>query len=288
MSAPPDLNRRRSRTDGSLLFGRLEPMRQCAPSASSSKTPASKTPARRRAACLLLAAVAAGAVLAPDRGVTQDFFGFFFGQRERSFRHDRNRNEYQERYQPDRYRSGRDHEPYAYADPSEVPPEYRSRGPARTIEPAPRATYCVRLCDGRFFPMSGPAAASQASAANTCSALCPASKTAVYRGGEIDEAVARNGDRYADLANAFVYRTKLVDGCTCNGKNPLGLARLDIATDPTLKAGDVVATAGGLKVFKGGKGETHKSADFTPIEDSRKVSADLRRHLATTRVTTAP
>jgi hypothetical protein len=244
-------------------------------------------PRRRRAACLLMAAVATGAVLAPDTGTTQDFFGFFFGQRDRSYRQDGYRNEDRERYQPDRYRSGRYHEPYAYADPSEVPPEFRSRAPARSIEQAPRATYCVRLCDGRFFPMSGPAAASQASAAETCSALCPASKTAIYRGGEIDNATARNGDRYADLANAFVYRTRLVDGCTCNGKDALGLARLDIATDPTLKAGDVVATTEGLKVFKGSK-TPHKSADFTPIEDAKKLSADLRRRLATTRVTTMP
>jgi len=233
------------------------------------------TPRGRLAARLFLAALLAAPVLTPEKGAAQDFFSFFrsFGQRDRAPapRYDRDRNE-----------------PYAYADPSEVPPEYRSRAPAHNVEPAQRATYCVRLCDGRFFPMSGPAAASRASAASTCSALCPSSKTAVYRGGEIGEAVARNGDRYADLANAFVYRTKLVDGCTCNGKDPLGLARLDIATDPTLKAGDVVATAGGLKVFKGGKAETHKSVDFTPIEDSRKVSADLRRHLATTRVTTAP
>jgi hypothetical protein len=237
--------------------------------------------------CVLLVAVATGAVLTPETGVTQDFFGFFFGQRDRSYRHDRDRNESQERYQPDRYRSGRDHEPYAYADPSEVPPEFRPRASARGIEQAPRATYCVRLCDGRFFPMSGSSAASQASAAETCSALCPASKTAVYRGGEIDNAVAQNGDRYADLANAFVYRTRLVDGCTCNGKDALGLARLDIATDPTLKAGDVVATTDGLKVFKGNKAP-HKSADFTPIEDAKKISADLRRRLATTRVTTTP
>jgi hypothetical protein len=239
----------------------------------------------RRLRGVLLAAAATGAVLAPDVGASQDFFGFFFGQRERAARHDRYGDE---RYQPERYRSGRNYEPYAYADPSEVPPEFGARAPARSVEPAARATYCVRLCDGRFFPMSGPAAGSQASATVTCSALCPASKTAIYRGGKIDDAVAPNGDRYGDLANAFVYRTKLVDGCTCNGKDALGLARLDIATDPTLRAGDVVATTEGLKVFRGSKGETHKSADFTPVGDARKLSADLRRHLATTRVTTAP
>jgi hypothetical protein len=222
-----------------------------------------------RAARLLVVVTVALPVLTPTPGAAQDFFSFFgFGRHERT-------------------PSPRD-EPRAYADPSELPPDIARRVAAPAAEPASRSTYCVRLCDGRFFPLTGPATASPANAAKTCSALCPASKTAVYRGGKIDEAVAHNGDRYADLTNAFVYRTKLVDRCTCNGKDPLGLARLDIATDPTLRPGDVVATAEGLKVFSGGAGEHHRSANFTPIDNTRKVSAEVRRHLATTRVVGTP
>lgn len=224
---------------------------------------------RRRAARLLIAVTVAVPALAPETGSAQDFFGFF-----RSFGH---------RDRPSAPRA----EPYAYADPSELPPGMAPRTPMPPGEASARSTYCVRLCDGRFFPVIGPTAASQASAAKMCSALCPASKTAVFRGGKIDDAAASNGDRYADLANAFVYRSRIVDGCTCNGKDALGLARIDIAADPTLKAGDVVATAEGLKVFSGGKGERHKSADFTPV-NAAKLSADLRRHFATTRVQATP
>ena len=39
--------------------------------------------------------------------------------------------------------------------------------------------------------------------------------------------VAPNGTRYADLDNAFVYRDRVVANCTCNGKDGLGLARLN-------------------------------------------------------------
>jgi hypothetical protein len=222
---------------------------------------------RRWAARVLLAVAMAAPMLAPQPGAAQGFFDFFrsFGHRDRAPRA----------------------EPYAYADPSEVPRDLMPR-PATPSAPSGRSTYCVRLCDGRFFPVTGPAAASRASATATCSALCPASKTAVFRGGSIDDAAASNGDRYADLANAFVYRDRIVDGCTCNGKDALGLARIDIAADPTLKAGDVVATAEGLKVFSGSKGERHKSADFTPVENTKRLSADLRRHFATTRVRATP
>jgi hypothetical protein len=223
-------------------------------------------PRRRQTARLLLAAVVAVAALVPEASSAQGFFDFFrsFGHRDRAPRS----------------------EPYAYADPSEVPPGMTPR-PSVPSEPSGRSTYCVRLCDGRFFPVTGPAAASQASAAKMCSALCPASKTAVFRGGKIDDAAASNGDRYADIANAFAYRSKIVDGCTCNGKDAFGLARIDVAADPTLKAGDVVVTAEGVKVFSGGKGARHKSADFTPV-NAAKLPAELRRHFATTRAHATP
>ena len=50
------------------------------------------------------------------------------------------------------------------------------------------------------------------------------------------------GSGYRDLDNAFVYRQKVVEGCSCNGKASFGLARIHVAADPTLRPGDVVAT----------------------------------------------
>ena len=104
--------------------------------------------------------------------------------------------------------------------------------------------YCVRLCDGRYFPMQRP---SNATAIQLCNALCPATKTAVFNGSQIDHAVASNGARYANLENAFVYRQKIVPGCTCNGKNEFGLAKIDVKSDPTLKPGDIVSTGDNQK-----------------------------------------
>jgi len=107
-----------------------------------------------------------------------------------------------------------------------------------------RVAYCVRLCDGRYFPMQRNATADPV---QLCSAFCPAANTQVFNGSQIDQAYAGNGARYASLDNAFVYRKKVVDGCTCNGRDSFGLARIDVASDPTLRPGDIVATGDNVK-----------------------------------------
>lgn len=136
--------------------------------------------------------------------------------------------------------------------------------------------FCVRTCDGRYFPMQRMAGASPA---DVCRSFCPASRTMVFAGSKIDTAVAQNGTRYADLDTAFTYRDKLVKNCTCTGQQPGGLAHLDTMSDPTLRPGDIVATADGFATFSG------KSAEFTPVNPS---SSALARQLAETKVRPAP
>jgi hypothetical protein len=171
----------------------------------------------------------------------------------------------------------------AYAPPS--PPASTPDRPIDLQAPAVSGgnTWCVRLCDGRYFPLSAPAVSSRAGPAKMCSALCPAAKTAIYSGGDIDSAYGARGERYADLDNAFVYRQKLVPDCTCNGRDAFGLAHIDADKDPTLQAGDIVATRSGLQVFRGAHGAI-RSADFSPIRSAPNVSADLRRELAGVKV----
>lgn len=118
--------------------------------------------------------------------------------------------------------------------------------------------YCVRTCDGRPFPLQRTAAMTPA---ELCKSFCPASKTMVFYGGKIDTA-SSGSTRYADLDNAFIYKEKLVEGCTCNGKDPVGLAQVSVVTDPTLRAGDIVATNGGLQTVRN---TGNKTAEFTPV-----------------------
>jgi len=133
-----------------------------------------------------------------------------------------------------------------------------------TAQPPARATqsasaYCVRTCDGRYFPISG---AGGESRAKTCSSLCPASETKVVYGGGIDHAYTDKGQSYSALPNAFRYRNEVVSGCTCNGKTPGGLAKIDINDDPTIRRGDKVADADG-KLTSAPK-TTASAANYTP------------------------
>ena len=89
-----------------------------------------------------------------------------------------------------------------------------------------------------------------ATPAETCKAICPTSVTKVYFGSEIEGAVAGDGARYADLNTAFLYRKHLVANCSCNGKDPFGLATLDVKTDPTLRPGDIISTKEGLMTYQ--------------------------------------
>ena len=135
----------------------------------------------------------------------------------------------------------------AYTDPSNPSDRqviYTPFGQAPATGTGRAVAYCVRTCDGRYFPMQRHA---NANPVQLCSAFCPAAKTIVFNGSQIDTAVAANGTRYSDLDHAFVYRQKIIEGCTCNGKDTFGLARIDVANDPTLRAGDVVASGDNVK-----------------------------------------
>ena len=148
--------------------------------------------------------------------------------------------------------------------------------------PAPRsavanygAAFCVRSCDGKYFPLLR----GGTSPAQMCQAFCPASPTRVFFGSHIDSAYASNGERYADSENAFVYRKELRADCTCNGRNPAGLAPVDIALDSSLRPGDVVATTDGPLAYSGVRTGSSWTVEFTPIASYPGLTADIRARL---------
>jgi hypothetical protein len=132
--------------------------------------------------------------------------------------------------------------------------------------------FCVRTCDGRYFPVT---ASDNASRAASCNSFCPASETKVFSGSSIDNATAENGKAYSDLPNAFRYRNELVSGCTCNGKDQIGLAPVKIENDPTLRKGDIVAGENGLLVA--GRSADRRGAELNFSPASEKVRAKYAR-----------
>ena len=147
----------------------------------------------------------------------------------------------------------------SYADPSVSPPPLGQENVRQNAGSTGHGVaYCVRLCDGQHFPLE--ARVMNATPVEACRSMCPASRTKVFYGAEIDNAVAKDGARYADLDTAFVYRKQLVANCTCNGKNALGLAPYDLPSDPTLRPGDIVATKTGLMTYTGNAAQA-----YTPV-----------------------
>jgi hypothetical protein len=186
----------------------------------------------------VVAIVAASLTLSAPAGA-QGFFNSWFGGGQRQEQRQDSWFGFGQRPQPA--------PPSAYGDPSNpndrpVSTPYGQAAPATGTGRA--VAYCVRTCDGRYFPMQRHA---NANPAQLCSAFCPAAKMLVFNGSQIDYAVAANGVRYSDLENAFVYRQKIIAGCTCNGKDAFGLARIDVANDPTLRPGDIVASGDNVK-----------------------------------------
>jgi hypothetical protein len=177
----------------------------------------------------------------------------------------------------------------AYADPSAEPSQGRRSEPQRSrrrSEPerraapsAPNSGFCVRMCDGRYFPVQR---TSGLSTPQLCNSVCPAAETKVFSGSGIDHAVASDGSRYTSLSTAFAYRERVVENCTCNGRDPYGLVTLSVTDDPTLRHGDIIATSDGFVAYTGG---SRRQAEFTPIESYRGLSAEARDRLSETKIT---
>ncbi len=94
--------------------------------------------------------------------------------------------------------------------------------PAGIIEAEGRErfrTVCVRTCDGYYWPISFSTSWDQFFADEAqCQASCNGGAQLYYHpnpGGGMADALDLSGRAYTQLANAFLYRRKRIDGCTC-------------------------------------------------------------------------
>jgi Protein of unknown function (DUF2865) len=214
--------------------------------------------ARRR--MMLVAAVLAGPVaLAPGVASAEGLFDFFFGGAQKP----------QQKASP---------QASFFADPFGL--NQQAAPPPRTLASGSGPAFCVRSCDGKYFPL----ARGNATPVQICQAFCPASTTKVFFGGSIDGASSVNGERYADSENAFAYRKALRADCTCNGRDPAGLAPVDLALDTSLRPGDVIATSNGLVAYSGVKLGVNQTAEFTPVASYPGLTADVRARLGEMKV----
>ena len=218
-------------------------------------------PMRRR--MMLVAVMLAGPVaLAPHAASAEGLFDFFFAGQQKQ----------QQRQAPAQASFFAD--PFGLNQqpvPLPRPVAVAGSGPA----------FCVRSCDGRYFPLT---ARGGASPAQMCQAFCPASATKVFFGSTIDGAFSSTGERYADSENAFAYRKALCADCTCNGRDPAGLVPVELTLDASLRPGDVIATANGLVAYSGVRLGANQTADFTPVASYPGLTADVRARLGEMKV----
>jgi hypothetical protein len=201
-------------------------------------------PFHRKLRRMLVAAAIIGPVaLAPEMSSAEGLLDFFFG-------------------------GGQKQQQQTSNNPQPAPPRpvAASSGPA----------FCVRSCDGKYFPLMRGAA----SPTQMCQAFCPASPTKVFFGSSIDSAYAAvSGERYVDSENAFAYRKVLRADCTCNGHNPAGLAPVDLTLDGSLRPGDVIATTDGLVAYSGIRVGNDQTPDFTPVASYPSLTPEVRARL---------
>ncbi len=202
----------------------------------------------------LVIALAGSVALVPDLASAEGLFDFFFGGAKPQTR------------------------------PASPPqPAFNSDPASMTQQPAPLTprsvaagpAFCVRSCDGRYFPLMR----GNASPVQMCQAFCPASPTKVFYGSSIDSAYSQSGERYAESENAFAYRKALRADCTCNGRDPAGLAPIDLALDSSLRPGDVIATTDGLVAYSGVRTGNDLTPEYTPVASYPGLTAEVRAHL---------
>jgi hypothetical protein len=208
------------------------------------------------AAALLIGTVA----LAPRVASAEGLFDFFFGGAQKQ----------QQQKAPPQASFFAD--PFGANQPAAPPRQVASGGSG----PA----FCVRSCDGRYFPL----ARGNATPVQMCQAFCPASSTKVFFGSTIDGASSATGERYAESENAYSYRKALRADCTCNGRDPAGLAPVDLALDNSLRTGDVIATTNGLVAYSGVKLGVNQAPEFTPVASYPGLTADVRARLGEMKV----
>jgi hypothetical protein len=207
---------------------------------------------------LVAVTAVASVVVLPRVASAETIFDFFFGG-----------------FQKQQQRQG---QASFFADPFGL--NQQGAPPPRAVASVAGPAFCVRSCDGKYFPL----ARGNATPVQMCQAFCPASAIKVFFGSSIDGSYASNGERYADSENAFAYRKALRADCTCNGRDPAGLAPVDLTLDTSLRPGDVVATTDGLVAYSGVRTGTGLTAEFTPVASYPGLTAETRARLGEMKV----
>ncbi|MXN67100.1 DUF2865 domain-containing protein [Stappia sp. GBMRC 2046] len=139
-----------------------------------------------------------------------------------------------------RHRDGANRSRAAYARNNQPREEEQGLASARFGSGYYR-TLCVRTCDGYYFPVSFRTTKYGFGRDEIiCRSMCPAVETSLYvhlnPGESAEEMVSLEGIPYRKQENAFVFRNKFVEGCSCQGD-----PRRKEAIASLIRSGDIQA-----------------------------------------------
>lgn len=152
-------------------------------------------------------------------------------------------------------------------------------------------SYCVRTCDGYYFSIGFPRNDAEfAQHESMCTSSCGGAQMRLYSspiqsdagvaGSGIDRAADDAGALYTALPSANLFKTKGASSptCSCQG-SANGLPQIPLLADPTLRNGDIVVMADGLKVFRGTPGALHQDSDFVSVAGARYLPSAVRQQM---------
>jgi hypothetical protein len=156
-------------------------------------------------------------------------------------------------------------------------PAYASGGRYKTM--------CVRLCDGFYFPISSSARRREFYRdAEQCQAQCDSETRLFYMprdAGSIEAARDQTGLYYEELRNAFLYRKKLDQSCSCRPQPWSVAERLRHERYALIEAGQVkdgeplaggAGAQGDMDQNKLGEGDIGAAEDGTIVEGGQVVA----------------
>jgi hypothetical protein len=135
--------------------------------------------------------------------------------------------------------------------------------------------FCVRTCDGYFFPLIK---STKATRQQSCELACPSAPMEIYDGSSIETARNYKGQRYSALNVAFAFRDRAKSSCTCNDpQSSQAFFERTARNDPTLQSGDILVEDTGAFVYSGAKLVPLSNASFMSSTLRDRLRAMLRR-----------
>lgn len=152
-------------------------------------------------------------------------------------------------------------------------------------ENADRQSYCVRSCDGYHFKALPISKDSDIVVQQTdCQRLCPGAESVLFvapsGATRVEDAKSsRTGESYPQLVARISPGDAQAQSCSCQTEASAAASTRAAMSDPTLRPGDTVVTAQGVRVVRRGSHYPFRATDFLSLAETRDSPVSQRSAL---------